>query len=365
MTSRQEVKCYLYWIKTKGMQDIFTEGYVGISIKPKKRCNEHLLAAKNDVYYYKTDFKNALLSGMFFQEILLVGSVEYCLEVERKLRPSEHIGWNNAVGGREGKFIHGLSGTPAERVFRTLRTRAKSEGIPIADDMANEALEVFCDWYTRNKTEDTVLSSAGITELSLKNLSFVTKQESVRESHRKLKLKGEDTLKSIVELSEEFGIRPNTLTWRLKRGATLEQAVYLEEKPKKYVTVDGKCVQYNGSLSQEQISSLIDEVRSGTPILALGSKYGMDHSSLSRALSKLGVTLPVETCTDFFGDKVNIHVHSKLSAKDYETVKQMLQSGSTKINIARHFNVSSSTLTFVCKKLKWEEFCEQQKRTLG
>ena len=90
----------------------------------------------------------------------------------------------------------------------------------------------------------------------------------------------------------------------------------------------------------------------------------MDQSNLSRTLSKLGVALPVETCTDFFGDKVSIHVHSKLSAKDYEMVKQMLQNGSAKINIARHFNVSSSTLTFVCKKLKWEEFCEQQ-RTLG
>ena len=33
------------------------------------------------------------------KEIVVIGSEEYCYEIEKKLRPKESIGWNLAIGG--------------------------------------------------------------------------------------------------------------------------------------------------------------------------------------------------------------------------------------------------------------------------
>lgn len=77
--------CYLYWIHTKNMTDILTEGYVGISYRPKLRFIDHCRE--------KPKFKSMQ------QSILLAGDVKYIKEIEKKLRPRKNIGYNIAAGG--------------------------------------------------------------------------------------------------------------------------------------------------------------------------------------------------------------------------------------------------------------------------
>ena len=79
------MKHYVYWVHSEEETDMFTEGYIGITNNIKGRLSKH----KN---------KGSI------REILLVGSLHYCREIEYKLRPTPGIGLNIAQGGGGGGF---------------------------------------------------------------------------------------------------------------------------------------------------------------------------------------------------------------------------------------------------------------------
>lgn len=113
----------IYWIHLPEHKDIFTQGYVGISNNPENRWKYgHLLGAKNKNHENKR-FMNAILKygwDNLIKEVILVASKDYCKEIEKKLRSSEKIGWNLAIGGgvppvskpRGDKYISPLKGIP-------------------------------------------------------------------------------------------------------------------------------------------------------------------------------------------------------------------------------------------------------------
>jgi hypothetical protein len=74
--------------------DIRTEGYVGITKNPDKRF-----------YTHKTGQTNIKVSRSFkkypdiISSIMVIGTEEYCRELEYTLRPTPNIGWNFAAGG--------------------------------------------------------------------------------------------------------------------------------------------------------------------------------------------------------------------------------------------------------------------------
>ena len=102
----------------------------------------------------------------------------------------------------------------------------------------------------------------------------------------------------------------------------------------------------------------------GLPLVRLAEKYGMDSSNLGRVAHRFGIEAPVVKYPDLVGGYFEIVYLSKFSEHDYDLITEMLLRGATKSEIARQFRVSPSSITNVCKRLKWEEFCEQQ-RTLG
>ena len=79
-------RCYLYWIHKNTDVDIFTEGYVGITINPQARWKSHLYMART------TDKNHRLYNSInknpedFSMQIILCSTSEYCLEIENKLR---------------------------------------------------------------------------------------------------------------------------------------------------------------------------------------------------------------------------------------------------------------------------------------
>lgn len=75
----------VYWLYSSDTDNIFTDGYIGISKNHKVR-----------IYQHRKRF------GEFRYKIIFYGSLAQCLALELQLRPLPGIGWNKACGGFEG-----------------------------------------------------------------------------------------------------------------------------------------------------------------------------------------------------------------------------------------------------------------------
>lgn len=81
------------------MTDILREGYVGITCDPKRRFIEHKQDARSDNWMKREEFREQLLTSKVEMKIIVIGSREYCIGVEKNLRPEPLTGWNVARGG--------------------------------------------------------------------------------------------------------------------------------------------------------------------------------------------------------------------------------------------------------------------------
>ena len=104
----------VYWIRHQDHTDIVSQGYIGVSINAPKRFTQHLKRTQNKHLAFainKYGWDNLVKSVVLFAE------KDYCLDIERKLRPSEKIGWNLTAGGGFPPTITGprpdLRGRPA------------------------------------------------------------------------------------------------------------------------------------------------------------------------------------------------------------------------------------------------------------
>lgn len=95
----------VYWIHLEEHTDIFTQGYVGVSITDAKtRFKVHKHDAKRmsshtvhkAIRKYGTDI---------IVSTVVEGYIEYCYVVENKLRPNVSIGWNIAIGGSPATML--------------------------------------------------------------------------------------------------------------------------------------------------------------------------------------------------------------------------------------------------------------------
>lgn len=92
----------VYWIHSKDHSDMFSEGYIGVSNNANHRWSYgHKWAVKNN-RHENPRFMNAINKhgwDNLIKEVILIADSDYCYAVEKKLRPSEKIGWNIAIGG--------------------------------------------------------------------------------------------------------------------------------------------------------------------------------------------------------------------------------------------------------------------------
>jgi hypothetical protein len=86
---------------------MFSQGYVGITSRSvEDRFKQHIYNAKIGSEYIVHKALNKYLEDVVVDTIL-IGTREYCLDVERKLRPNEYIGWNIASGGGSSLIVFG------------------------------------------------------------------------------------------------------------------------------------------------------------------------------------------------------------------------------------------------------------------
>lgn len=89
---------YLYHFRIKGNSNL-DEGYVGVTSDTSKRRWKHYNEPVNG------KVKTVLDGGEEMELVILViGNKDYCLELERALRPHCDIGLNSKSGGLSGSF---------------------------------------------------------------------------------------------------------------------------------------------------------------------------------------------------------------------------------------------------------------------
>lgn len=100
----------LYWIHHRDHTDIYTQGYIGITSKKfKYRLGHHYYNAEQGLLGKRDDSEYGIVHRAInkhkeniVSSILCVGSLEYVLDLELKLRPTRNIGWNIDCGGSRG-----------------------------------------------------------------------------------------------------------------------------------------------------------------------------------------------------------------------------------------------------------------------
>jgi hypothetical protein len=88
--------CNVYWVRQAEHTDIFSQGYVGITNNFTRRMKDHKRGGENAY------FRNAInMYGWdnLVKEVIVIAEEDYCLDLEKKLRPTNEIGWNLTQGG--------------------------------------------------------------------------------------------------------------------------------------------------------------------------------------------------------------------------------------------------------------------------
>ena len=90
---------------------MFSEGYIGVTSRTaEERFKEHIDHSNSNARK-KSIIHKAIKSigrANLILETILIADEWYCYEVENKLRPSESIGWNVAIGGSKPPGVKGL-----------------------------------------------------------------------------------------------------------------------------------------------------------------------------------------------------------------------------------------------------------------
>ena len=141
MASKSDNIAYVYWIHYPEHSDMFSEGYIGVSIDPQKRLKRHFCLIEGGWH------ENPHLKRVFnkhkdkiVQSVILCGTEEYCYELESKLRPNKQIGWNIAEGGFAPPKMMGHK-------FNKGRIRSKEE-----IEKSSKALKEY--WAVKSPIED-------------------------------------------------------------------------------------------------------------------------------------------------------------------------------------------------------------------
>lgn len=113
-------ECCVYWIHRPQHIDMFTEGYIGITANSlHSRFISHKHAARKGA---NTKIARALRKyDDLVCDKILIGTVEYCLEVENRLRPCIGIGYNIREGGQKSSHGKSTSTDAARKISEALK----------------------------------------------------------------------------------------------------------------------------------------------------------------------------------------------------------------------------------------------------
>ena len=159
---------------------MFSEGYIGITNNIKRRFSNHKFRAPNE------HFRNAIKkykNEIIWNDIILIGTKEYCLNIEFKLRPSENIGWNQAIGGNKlpnnnlkGKPSPLKGTTRSQETKDKISKKSKEFWKTISENKKKQMAEKLSKYHTgRKDSEET--KQKKITKLKNRPVSLETRNK--------------------------------------------------------------------------------------------------------------------------------------------------------------------------------------------
>jgi hypothetical protein len=146
-----EVKVgYVYWIHRPEHTDIFTQGYVGITSKTVEiRYKQHIAASTPNGNSLPINKAIRKYGESLVVDTIVIGSIEYCAEIENKLRPHSWIGYNVHPGGAYLPLVTRLSYSPPEdtRLKQSLAKLGKklSEDTKLKMSVARKNVPSWCN----------------------------------------------------------------------------------------------------------------------------------------------------------------------------------------------------------------------------
>lgn len=92
------MKYYIYWLHLPEHIDYLNEGYIGVSINPTRRFEEHKTSMYNNhLFYAFKKYKDSIILDILFD----FDNENQSYNKEKELRPQEQIGWNITFGGNK------------------------------------------------------------------------------------------------------------------------------------------------------------------------------------------------------------------------------------------------------------------------
>lgn len=91
---------FIYWIHIPEHTDMYSQGYIGVSIDPSRRLWQHRNDASKDKHcnFHLSQALKKYHSNII-QTIIFEGDESACYSLEEQIRPTENIGWNINKGG--------------------------------------------------------------------------------------------------------------------------------------------------------------------------------------------------------------------------------------------------------------------------
>jgi hypothetical protein len=96
----------VYWIREQSHTDLMTQGYIGVSGNVEQRFASHRNMERGTNAYLRHAIEKHGWDNMV-KSVLLMADKDYCLDIERKLRPADKIGWNLTLGGGYPPVLRG------------------------------------------------------------------------------------------------------------------------------------------------------------------------------------------------------------------------------------------------------------------
>jgi len=113
----------VYWIRAEHHSDMTLDGYIGVSKNAQKCWLYGHNWAHRKGRHDNQRLANAITKygwDNLIKTVLVVADEQYCYDLERKLRPTEKVGWNLVMGGgkppvskfRGEDYVSPLKGVP-------------------------------------------------------------------------------------------------------------------------------------------------------------------------------------------------------------------------------------------------------------
>lgn len=175
----------VYWIRAPEHTDMLSQGYIGVSNNSSRRFVEHLKSKQNRhlCFAIKKHGWDTLL-----KTDILISNIDYCLDIEFKLRPYDNIGWNLVAGGGKPPVLTGvreaLKGrTPwnkGKKMSQSTRDKVRAAVLKQMQDPEHRALLGRLKLGKPSSRVGFKLSAESIEKMRLSKLGKPSKKKGVK-----------------------------------------------------------------------------------------------------------------------------------------------------------------------------------------